>query len=77
MDAIRGLRTSTPAPGQATISAEQLAEYEALKKAKEQSEAGQAVLEVGGEQMVITAEEYAELEQLRKKMDAVKAAFAV
>jgi len=76
MDAIRGVRTATPAPGEATLSAEQLAEYEALKKAKEQGQAGQAVLEVGGEQMVITAEEYAELEQLRAKMDAMKAAFA-
>ena len=79
MDAIRGVRTAAPAlagPGQSMLSAEQLAEYEALKKAKEQDCAGGAVLEVGGEQMVITAEEYAELEQLRAKMDAMKAAFA-
>src|SRR6266568_710098 len=76
MDAIRGVRTAAPAvPGEAALSAEEFAEYEALKKAKEQGRTGQAVLEVGGEQMVITAEEYAELEQLRKKMDAMKAAF--
>jgi hypothetical protein len=76
MDAIRGVRTATPAPGDASLSAEQLAEYKALKKAKEQGQAEPAVLDVGGEQMVITAEEYAEFEQLRAKMDAMKAAFA-
>jgi hypothetical protein len=70
------LSTFTNAPGEATLSAEELAEYEALKKAKEQRQAGQAVLEVGGERMVISAEEYAEFEQLRAKMDAMKAAFA-
>lgn len=78
MGAVRGVRTSVSAAGQATLSAEQLAEYEALKREKEAEHAwtGQAMLEVGGEQMVSTAEEYAELEQLRKKMDAMKAAFA-
>ena len=76
MDAIRGVRISAPISGQAMLSAEQLAEYEALKKAKEQGRAGRAVLEVGGEQMVISAEEYAEFEQLRAKMEAMKAAFA-
>jgi Phage integrase family len=76
MDAIRGVRTATCAPGEATLSAEQLAEYEALKKAKEQRAAKQGVVEVGGEQIVISAEEYAEFEQLRAKMDAMKAAFA-
>jgi hypothetical protein len=77
MDAIRGVRTVAPTvPGPATLSAEQLAEYEALKKAKEQGRSGQAVLEVGGEQMVISAQEYAEFEQLRAKMEAMKAAFA-
>ncbi len=76
MDAIRGVRTSAPAPGQATISTEQLAEYEALKKEKQAARGAQAVVEVGGEQMVISAEEYAELEQLRTKMEAMKAAFA-
>jgi Phage integrase family len=76
MDAIRGLRTTTPVPGEATLTAEQLAEYEALKREKETSRADRAVQEVGGEQMVITAEEYAELEQLRVRMEAMKAAFA-
>jgi hypothetical protein len=76
MDAIRGIRTMPPVPGEVTLSSEQLAEYEALKKAKEQNQAGPAVMEVGEEQMVITAEEYAGLEQLHKKMDAMKAAFA-
>lgn len=76
MDVIRGVRTATPVPGEATLSAEQLAEYEVLKKAKEQGRTWQAVLGVGGEQMVISAQEYAEFEQLRAKMDAMKASFA-
>jgi hypothetical protein len=70
------VRTSAPAAGQATLSAEQLAEYEALKKEREAHQDGAAVLEIGGEQMIISAEEYAEFEQLRKKMEAMKAAFA-
>lgn len=32
--------------------------------------AGKAVLEAGGEEMVISAEEYAEFAALRKKMEA-------
>jgi integrase len=76
MDAIRGARTSAPAAAPTALSAEQLAEYEALKKAKEASDAGRAVLEVGGGQMIVSAEEYAEFEQLRKKMEAMKAALA-
>lgn len=75
MEAIRGVRTSAEnAPAQGTLSAEQLAEYEALKREKETNRADQAtVMEVGGEQMVITAEEYAEFAELRKKMEAMKA----
>jgi hypothetical protein len=69
MNAIRGVRTSAPAVGQATISAEQLTEYEALKKMKEQLQAGQAEMEVGGEQMVISAQEYSAFAELRKKED--------
>lgn len=72
MDAIRGVRTATPVPGEAMLSAEQLAEYEALEQAKELGQAGQAVLEVGGEQMVISAEEYAEFEQLRGSAERVR-----
>jgi hypothetical protein len=41
---------------------------------KQASRGAQAVVEVGGEQMVISAEEYAGLEQLRSKMEAMKAA---
>jgi hypothetical protein len=58
------------------ISAEQLAEYEALEKEKQAGRVAQAVVEVGGEQLVVSAEEHAELEQLRTKMEAMKAAFA-
>jgi hypothetical protein len=76
MDAIRGVRTATPVAGEATLSAEQLAEYEALKNAKEQGEADQAMLETGAQQLVISAREYAEFVQLRKKMEAMKAALA-
>jgi integrase len=76
MDAIRGVRSATPEPGEATLSAEQLAEYEALKNAKEQGEADQATLEAGAQQLVISAHEYEEFVQLRKKMEAMKAALA-
>jgi hypothetical protein len=43
MDAIRGVRTATPVPGEAALTAEQLAEYEALKKSGKYGAAKQAV----------------------------------
>lgn len=75
MDNVRGTRGTNSVQNRLTITAEQYAEYEALKNAST-DQPRQATTSAEAGQKLISAAEYAELAELRAKIETMKAVFA-